>query len=95
MKGDEGNVPHVSATSRRKKCPIRVNGLHEKKKKNIVSRIRKILSFVTHESKLVLEWLHGHIDRGSHIDHFINQWIGAHERSSDHKLCHNCHRKTN
>lgn len=33
MKGDEGNVPHVSATSRRKKCPIRVNGLHEKKKK--------------------------------------------------------------
>lgn len=24
---------HVSATSRRKKCPIHVNGLHEKKKK--------------------------------------------------------------
>lgn len=80
---DGRNVPYVSMD------------YMKKKKKNIVSRIRKILSFVTHESKLVLEWLHGHIDRGSHIDHFINQWIGAHERSSDHKLCHNCHRKTN
>lgn len=26
---------------------------------------------------------------------FLNRYIGAHERSSDHKLCHNCHRKTN
>lgn len=26
---------------------------------------------------------------------FSNRYIGAHERSSDHKLCHNCHRKTN
>lgn len=45
MEGDEGGVPHVSAT-RRKKCPIRVNGLHEKKKKISFHALKD--SFIRH-----------------------------------------------
>lgn len=79
---DGRNVPYASMD-------------YMKKKKNIVSRIKRFFHSSLTNQSLYWSGYTATRDRGSHIDHFINRWIGAHERSSDHKLCHNCHRKTN
>lgn len=93
MKGDEGRVLHVSATSRRKKCPIHVNGLHEKKKKISFHALERFFHWSPRIEARTGVATRPH--RSLTYRSFLNRYIGAHERSSDHKLCHNCHRKTN